>query len=76
MDKAGHRRVKARRKKSNRKNTKGGQTPLSSKGEERNGIILPKVKNQKGSALNGRAERFEAKSGKDADRPGKSLSSS
>ena len=55
-----------------------GQTPLSSKGgEERNGIVLPKVKNQsKANGLNSRAERFEAKSGKDGDRPGKSLTSS
>lgn len=31
---------------------------------------------QKASVLNGRAERFEAKHGKDADRAGKSMSSS
>lgn len=53
------------------------QAPPSSKGEEKGGIVLPKVRNQqKSTIMNGRAERFESKHGKEAERHGKNTSSS
>ena len=53
------------------------QAPPSSKGEEKGGIVLPKVRNQqKPTIMNGRAERFESKHAKEADRHGKNISSS